>query len=167
MELKKLKAELAPSLGTLKSQPLQTQRLTDGKRELTRELVVEVDGEQIVVEKGFVTDFSSYPMMAFVGILTLFAAIFPNGWLAFPLLFLVPKYSKVDIAGVVHDYFYQRGGKSKYAADKIWYQLAMAGDHRANFFQAFAGRWVGLFVFGWGMWWHHRKSREANTSNAR
>lgn len=65
--------------------PLQTERLPGGNRKLLRRLVVQLDDDTILtVPKGFETDFSSIPR---------FARSFID-------------WSRVDIAGVVHDFLY-------------------------------------------------------------
>ncbi len=69
----------------LVSDNLQTERMSDGRRRLLRELVVEVDGLLITVPAGTLTDFSTIP------------------WFGRALV----RWSKVDIAGVVHDWIYQ------------------------------------------------------------
>ena len=48
-----------PVLTRLVSKPLQTERESDGKRRLLRDLVVDVEGNRITVPSGFLTDFSS------------------------------------------------------------------------------------------------------------
>lgn len=156
-----LKNRLFPPPAEL-HEPLQTIRLESGERKLTRDLLVKIDDELIRVRAGFTTDFSSYPRMAFVIVLALLVGFYPLAWLLIFLLLLEPKFSRVDSAGVLHDYFYRHGGRSKGQADKAWYQLARMGKHRANFLQAFAGRWVGLGIGGWWAWCKHQKSRDAD-----
>jgi len=109
----------------LVSGPLQTERQGDGRRRLLRDLVVEVDGLQITIPAGTLTDFSSIP------------------WYGRILV----RWSKVDIAGVVHDWLYQTAFTSRARADKIWRLVAVAGDHHANAFQAWVG-WLALRVGG-------------------
>ncbi len=122
--------------------PLQTERMPDGRRRLLRDLVVEVEGEQIRVPAGTVTDFSSIP------------------W---PGRVLV-RFSKVDIAGVVHDWLYQTGTTSRARADEIWRLLAQSGQHRANAFQAFTG-WLALRVGGGAAWRRHRRRDAAGADS--
>ena len=117
----------------LDSGPLQTERLPSGRRRLLRDLVVRVDDEPITVPLDTITDFSSIP------------------WIARMLV----RWSRVDIAGVVHDWLYQEGVESRKRADEIWRIVAMAGSHRANAFQAWTG-WLGLRLFGWWAWASHR-----------
>ena len=126
----------------LVSDPMQTERLHDGRRRLLRDLVVEVDGKKITVVKGTVTDFSTIP------------------W---PGRFLV-HWSKVDIAGVVHDWLYQTGSKTRSEADKTWRAVAMAGEHHANTVQAWIG-WMALRIGGWWAWIRYRnRDRSINES---
>ncbi|MDA1267074.1 MAG: DUF1353 domain-containing protein [Planctomycetota bacterium] len=108
---------------------LQTERLGDGRRRLLRELAVSVHGRELRVPEGFDTDYSSIPPM--------FA------WLV--------RWSKVDLAGVVHDWLYDRGCTEQITraeADRIWFCIARAGAHRANWVQAslawLALRWVAV-----------------------
>ena len=117
----------------LVSDLLQTERQRDGRRLLLRELVVEVGGLMITVPAGTLTDFSSIP------------------WFGRALV----RWSKVDIAGVVHDWLYQTAFVSRARADRIWRLVAIAGDHHANAFQAWVG-WLALRLAGWIAWNHHR-----------
>lgn len=103
----------------LESGLLQTERQPDGKRRLLRELKVNVRGKVITVPENFLTDYSSIP------------------WFG---RFLV-RWSKVDIAGVVHDRLYATGECTRCEADTIWRLTALAGEHHANLFQA----WVCWF----------------------
>ena len=113
--------------------PLQTERLPNGNRMLLRDLVVVLDaGTRITVPTGFETDYSSVPFVAR------------------PLV----RWSKVDIAGVVHDFLYwcpqqavKQGVLTRGRADEIWWELAGAGQHSANTFQQWVG-WAGLRAFG-------------------
>ena len=113
----------------LKSGPLQTERLSDGTRKLLRDLIIEVDGENFVVPKGFITDYSSIP--------TIFS------WLV--------NWSKVDIAGVLHDYLYTVQRLPRKKSDDIWQKVAKAGNHSANLVQSWIG-WAGLRIGGWVAW---------------
>ena len=119
----------------LLSEHLQAERTLDGRRRLLRDLVVEVDGETITVPEGFVTDYSSVPQ-AFA-------------WLV--------RWSRVDVAGVVHDYLYRVGGVTRKEADLIWRKVAKAGDHSANRVQAWLG-WAGLRIGAGRIWRRYRKA---------
>ncbi len=112
---------------------LQTERQKDGRRRLLRDLVVEVEGLLITVPAGTSTDFSTIP------------------WFGRVLV----RWSKVDIAGVVHDRLYQTAFTPRARADKIWRLVAVAGDHHANAFQAWVG-WLALRLCGWKAWNRHR-----------
>ena len=125
--------------------PLQTQRLSNGNRILLRDLMVRLaGGTRIVVPTGFETDFSSIP------------------WIARGLV----HWSKVDIAGVVHDFLYwcPQQGIDRRRADDIWWEVAGAGQHSANWAQQWAG-WVGLRGLGWLA--HGQASRARAAGNGR
>lgn len=125
---------------TILGKPLRTERRTDGSRALLRDLTARVETKEkayeITVPAGFVTDYSSIP---------------PIGrWLI--------GWSKVDVAGVVHDYLYwhAEGSQrtvSRKCADEVWRHVAGAGKHAANFTQRWVG-WVALRLFGW---WPYRR----------
>ncbi len=108
---------------------MQTERMKNGYRRLLRDLVVKVDGELFTIPIETVTDFSSIP------------------WFGRVLV----RWSKVDIAGVVHDWLYFTGVTSRARADKIWRLVAIAGEHHANALQAWIG-WFALRVGGWVAW---------------
>lgn len=118
---------------------LQTERQKNGCRRLLRDLVVDVDGLRITIPAGTLTDFSSIP------------------WFG---RFLV-RWSKVDIAGVVHDWLYQTAFTSRARADEIWRLVAIAGEHHANAFQGWTG-WLALRVSGWSAWNRHRSQDAAS-----
>ena len=115
----------------LVSDPLQVER-ADWRfaRELTRDLVVKglTDNvrDRITVRSGFATDYSSIP-----------APCRP-----------IVHWSKVDIAGVVHDHLYKKQRFSRADDDHIWWQLARAGKWRADPIQAWLC-WLALRGFGW------------------
>jgi hypothetical protein len=126
--------------------PLQCERLPDGRRVLLRDLKIRVDADVIKVPEGFVTDFSSWPR-------------FLPG----------PNFSKIDVAGVVHDALFRWGriGESKDSrkvgyveANQIWFKVARAGGHddaRASWLGAWVGR-IGLWVGGYPTWRRYRKA---------
>jgi hypothetical protein len=130
-----------PGPAKIISGPLQTERLSTGKRRLLRDLIVEVEGEQLTIPKDTSTDFSTIP------------------WYGRILV----RWSKVDIAGVVHDWLYQTGKHSKSHADRIWRLVAISGEHHANWFQAWAC-WVALSVGGWSSWLGHRRNDQGSGS---
>lgn len=116
------------------SGPLQTERIPDGRRRLLRDLVVKVGYyARIEAQKNFTTDFSSIP------------------WFA---RFLV-RWSKVDIAGIAHDWLYQTGLSTRKTADEVWRLVAMAGEHRASPFQARLC-WIFLRIFSCRAWKSYR-----------
>ena len=122
---------------SIRGKLLKVKRQPDGTRKLLRDFIVKPPSEKnpITVPKGFVTDYSSIPT--------------PLQW--------VIRWSKVDVAGVVHDWLY-RQPKSKYTrrrADRIWRELARTGGHSANLVQAYLG-WLALVVYG-GFAHKHKK----------
>ncbi len=122
---------------------LRTERLADGRRRLLRDLTVEIEAEPgsgvgIRVASGFETDFSSIPT---------------------PLQCVV-RWSRVDIAGVVHDWLYAKGKVTRARADDIWRALARSGRHRAGAWQARLC-WLGLRLFGGHAWRRHTRARDA------
>lgn len=125
--------------------PLQTKRCPDGKRELLKDLKVEIveGGKKIPIEvaKGFTTDFSSIP--------------YGLRW--------TMHWSRVDVAGVVHDSLYRDNaakpadtGMKRSETDRIWWDIALSGERHANSLQASAG-WLGLRIYGWRVWNHYKK----------
>jgi hypothetical protein len=122
---------------------LQTERREDGKRFLLRDLNLEIEGDPIRIPADTVTDFSSIP------------------WFGRILV----RWSKVDIAGVVHDRYYQTGLISRARADAIWRLVAVAGEHRANAFQAWVG-WFALRVGGWIAWRRYRRREKSDATAA-
>ena len=113
--------------------PLETRRLKDGKRKLTADLVLLVNKVRYVVPEGFVTDFSSYPWMF--------------RWIV--------RWSKVDVAGVFHDWLYRTGILTRKESDRLWREVAMAGQHSANKPQAYLS-WLGLRVGAASTWAKYR-----------
>ena len=114
---------------------LQAEKCADGRRRLLREIRVDVSrkvnkSEIITVPTDFVTDYSSLP--------------WGTRWLM--------HWSRVDVAGVVHDYLYRCGAGvpsyTKAHADRIWRSVALSGDRRAWWHQAWLG-WIALRLFGW------------------
>ena len=105
--------------------PLRVERLCDGRRMLLRPLRYEVDGLTITVPTGFKTDFSSDPISLL-------------------------DWSKVDVAGVVHDFLYQNPWivKSRRRQDRIWRKIARSGKWRAGPLSAWVG-YLGIRLFGW------------------
>jgi hypothetical protein len=128
---------------------LRTERLADGKRELLSELRRESCGATIVVPDGFQTDYSSIPF-----------------WARF-----VVRWSRVDVAGVVHDWCYhvglqdESGRPSRALSDRIWRDIARRGQSRANALQAWVC-WTGLWLGGWCAW-NKSRARDAQGSRFR
>lgn len=114
---------------------LQTERLSNGRRKLLREFVVEVGGKEYhIPAETFTTDYSSIP------------------WFG---RFLV-RWSKVDIAGVVHDFLYQNGIETRKYSDDVWRLVALAGEHHANRVQAYLC-WLALRIGAGHVWKEYRK----------
>lgn len=126
--------EPMPRPTRLVSEPLQTERQPNGRRLLLRKLEVDVDGEVIPIPKHTVTDYSSIPWFGRI----------------------VVRWSKVDIAGVVHDHLYCTQTMSRARADRIWRLVAVAGEHHANALQAWIC-WAALRLGGWIAWNQHRQ----------
>ena len=121
---------------------MQTERMADGRRRLLRDLLVEIEGEPVTIPADTRTDFSSIP------------------WFGRMLV----RWSKVDIAGVVHDWYYQTGTTTRSRADAVWRIVAMAGTHRANAFQAWVG-WFALRVGGGIAWHRYRNQNKPDTTS--
>ncbi len=148
-------------MGKLISLPLLAERQTDGRRMVGRRIAVETRGEVYTVNEGFITDYSSIPYVGLVVGLIIYAMFFthiPELYrpLIFASLLLAPAYSKVDVAGVIHDFLYASGVVSKWEADLIWLDLAKSGEHKANLLQAYSCWFFGLVIGGWPAWYKHR-----------
>jgi hypothetical protein len=126
-----------PDLARMKSGPMRTERQSDGRRRLLRDLDVEVEATTYTIPEDTITDFSSIP------------------WFGRILV----RWSRVDIAGVVHDYLYEEQTVTRAAADRVWRVVAMAGERHANAFQAWVG-WMALRIGGW-IAWNKRRARRA------
>ena len=128
--------------------PLQVVRDCDGRRLLVRDLTVNVKGtviervtdkEKIVIREGFKTDYSSIPTMF--------------QWIV--------HWSKVDLAGVVHDWLYREGRKAlgeKYTrrqADTMWRMMSLSGERRASWMQSVVC-WLAIRFFARRYWTHPR-----------
>ena len=129
--------------------PLKVERLPSGDRKLiaplkvtglrtrlTREVKAE-GGEltqgTVFIDTGFKTDYSSIPEKL-------------HGFV---------RWSKVDIAGVVHDFLYRNTDCPRIEADAIWRELAQSGEHCAGRFKAWVC-WVMLCGFaGWSKPYPH------------
>ena len=108
---------------------LRTERQNDGTRVLLRDLKMSVESDVISIPEGTVTDFSTIP------------------WYGRILV----RWSRVDIAGVVHDFLYHEQIYSRAKADRIWRLCAISGEHSANWIQGWIG-WLALRVGGWVAW---------------
>ena len=121
---------------------MQTERMDDGRRRLLRDLNMEIEGQPVTIPVDTVTDFSSIP------------------WYGRILV----RWSKVDIAGVVHDWYYQTGTTSRAQADAVWRMVAMAGTHHANVVQAWIG-WLALRLGGGFAWRRYRRNDTPDTTS--
>ncbi len=124
------------------NQALQTERLSDGRRKLLREFNLKIDDEFFAIEKDFETDYSSIP------------------WFGR----FVVHWSKVDIAGVIHDWLYKFGkidgtAITRSYADRVWRKTAKSGSHHANGVQAWIC-WISLRLFGFIVWRRYRKEQD-------
>lgn len=108
---------------------LQTERQPDGSRILLRDLSLCIEDKKYTVPKGTRTDFSSIPWY--------------GRWLV--------RWSRVDIAGVVHDWLYLTATEDRKRSDQIWRLVAISGKHRANLVQAWIG-YIVLRAWGWRTW---------------
>lgn len=123
---------------TIISGPLQTERMCNGRRKLLRELQLQINEDIYTIEKGFNTDYSSIP------------------WFGR----FVVRWSKVDVAGVVHDWLYFYGKETRSKSDQIWRIIAVSGDHSANPLQAWIC-WFSLRVGGFPAWKGYRDKEAA------
>ena len=108
------------------SGPLRTKRLPTGERQLLFPFVLRVQNRTINVPSGFVTDFSTIPFFARS----------------------LVDWSKVDVAGVVHDYLYSRPCTNRLDDDRTWRRVARSGSHRANAAQAWLC-YAAIVLFAW------------------
>ncbi len=126
---------------------LATERNEDGSRQTFRQFTIEWMGEQYTVERGFHTDFSSYPRDGILwGVPLVLALIFGSAeflwyWLI-PILW--PAWWRVDVTGVVHDKSWRDSswGMSLFKGNLLFLCCALSGDRwqlRANLFQGLVG----------------------------
>ena len=116
----------------LRMSQLSTKRLPDGKRMLTepfeyRDVEVSLIGRR-AIPQGFITDYSSIPDR---------------------LASFMPRWSKLDRAGVVHDYLYRTppfSGRRRAQADRVWRRIARSDT--GSRYHAWKG-WLALRLFGW------------------
>ena len=102
---------------------------------LIRDFRVVIDGERLVVTKGFVTDFASVPK-AF-------------HW-------LVPPRGRYSAAAVVHDFLYTRGKGTRKHADEVFNALMKVLNvkwwRRKSMYRA-------VRLFGWKYWNKFKESK--------
>ena len=153
---------------------LQVERLPTGKRQLLRPLIVEIEGKEFRVPTGFETDYSSWPALAAAAVLaTALAFQFLQPSWAWAVAIVVgvvgiftPRWSQIDVAGVVHDYAFQHATFGKdgrkvgfVEANRLWFLVARAGEHRASGPGSWIGR-AGLFVGSGPVWWGYRRKKK-------
>jgi len=112
--------------------------LPNGMRKLLKEFRILVDGVLIVVPKDFETDLSSYPGITRA----------------------IVRFDRVDIAGILHDWLYKTGIKTRAWGDSVWRKIAMVGKHGANKVQGWVS-WAGLRAFGWLPYRKYENARPA------
>lgn len=127
----------------LASGPLRVERMNDGRRRLLRRLDLLIGDELLSIPRDFITDYSSWPRLL------------PG-----------PRFSRIDVAGIAHDFLFQLGtwgyeGRpvTFIEANRVWYHVARAGSNpaaRAGFLSAWIGR-AGLFVGSWPVWLRYRR----------
>lgn len=132
-----------PARKICKSDSLRVKRLSDGKRQILSGFHVKIIDkccveEEVPIGANFKTDYSSLP----------FGLRWTMDW------------SRVDVAGVVHDWLYATNkahNMKRLQTDRIWRDIARSGDHRAYRWQAAAG-WLALRIFGWITWNKYKKT---------
>ena len=114
------------------SGPLHTKRLDNGKRQITRDLTYRINDEgeekEVTVRAcdAFTTEFSSVPC---------------------GLRWFV-HWTRIDTAGVIHDYLYRSTRFTRLKDDLIWFKVAIQGRPKALPWQAWGGL-IGMRLIGW------------------
>ncbi|MEM7291355.1 MAG: DUF1353 domain-containing protein [Pseudomonadota bacterium] len=101
--------------------------------------MIESRGRVYVIPTGFITDYSSMP------------------WFSR----MIVRWSKVDLAGVVHDWIFETGIVSLNEANLVWRDVATSGTHSANKIQANVA-YLGLVAGGWRSWRKYRNGKRRN-----
>lgn len=126
------------------SRPLLVERRPNGRRTLYRDLTVKVRVHrkcyEITIRTGFNTDFSSIPTV----------------------LHWIVRWSRVDVAGAVHDWLYYTAALNREEADLVWWRVARSGKNRANVLQG-GLCWLALRLFGWSAWHSHADNQKRPT----
>lgn len=131
----------------LVGKPLQVERSTKGQRVTLRDLSYCWRGEVFKVPAGFTTDYSSYPLAFLYFLVPVLIWFFDASPLWGWTLLLIPHWSRVDLAGIFHDWAWRSGAMSFMKANLLWLHIATSGAHRANLAQGVAG-FLGLSTFG-------------------
>lgn len=121
------------------SGPLQTERMSSGSRKLLRDYIIKLEDCTFTIDAESETDFISLPSF--------------GRW--------VIRWSKTDIAGVLHDALYHDALVTRREADWAWYVVARAGDDpktRSNWLQAVIC-WTVLRLAGWVAHRSHARRR--------
>ena len=126
----------------------QNEDTDDGREKLLRPFRLLIGGELFECDEGMTHDGSSWPRCA------------PG-----------PRQARIKRAGIVHDVACQLGtfgcGGRKIGymeANRLWYKVARAGDHkavRAGPVWARVGR-VGLFLGCWPTWLRYRRQDKSS-----
>ena len=141
-----------PPSKIVKGFELSVLRLSNGDRELVRPLLVKgfrtalpnlqvssgvILNGALCVHRGFVTDFSSIPT---------------------PLQWGV-RWSRVDVAGVVHDFLYRDTRCPRAVADDVWWELARSGATHVGRCRA----WLCWTILRGCGWWNRPEQPERLT----
>ncbi len=160
-------------------EPLQVKRMPDGRRLLLENLRIQLeDEEEMLVEKGFTTDYSHWPRyptyllgLALIGMLLCgVPKIYGIVTAVLILASVAPRFSKTDVAGVVHDFIWRHatlGSEGRpvgyFEGNKIWYYVARSGAHRQTrtFVIVAAIGFTGLTLFAWCAWCKYRRAEKS------
>ena len=156
--------------------PLRVERIPDGGRRLLEDLLIELeDGKTMRVEKGFTTNYSDWPRyptyllgLALIGMLLCgVPKIYGIVTAVLILASVAPRFSKTDVAGVVHDFIWRHatlGSEGRpvgyFEGNKIWYYVARSGAHcqTRTFVIVAAIGFTGLTLFAWCAWYKYRRA---------
>ena len=155
--------------------PLQVERMPDGRRRLVRDLCLKLGKEKMLIRKDFKTDYSHWPRyptyllgialigMLLCGVPTIYCVVATVLMLAS----IAPRFSKTDIAGVVHDFIWRHatlgsGGRpvGYFEGNKIWYEVARSGNGcrtKTCVIVAAIG-FTGLTLCAWCAWCRYRRA---------
>jgi len=134
------------------SEPLQTERMDDGRRLLLRDLIVGlgyVDPELVPFHDSKSGAAGLGPRNSQYGTIIRVPTGFDTDYSSVPVLgrLVMGRWDRHDIAGVVHDWLY-RVGAPRSSADTAWRTIATSGTRRVGPVRGFLG-WAGLRLGGW------------------